>query len=114
MTIDAIFSLFDTCSFPVFNQVSEAGTKLPYGVMFLTDPDNTAADDIVYCVNAVVRLELYTLFKDYKAMAKVENTLNAARIPWNHDSDYVDTQKCFLEIYSFGLPTGKVEPVPED
>lgn len=115
MSMDDIFTLFDSCSFPVFNQRSDAGTALPYAVLFVSEPDNTAADDIVYCVNASARLELYTNYKDYNAMAEVETTLNKAHVPFSHDTDYIDSQVCFMESYFFGIPTGKLpEPEPDD
>ncbi len=60
MSMDDLMAVFDNCSFSVFDTFSEPGATLPYCVLIVTDPDNTAADNKVYCVNAEVRAELYT------------------------------------------------------
>ena len=113
MSMDDLMAVFDNCSFSVYDTLSEPGATLPYCVLIVTDPDNTAADNKVYCVNAEVRAELYTLGKDYTARAELENALQAAKLPFEHDTSFLDGQRVIMEIYTFGAPIGSVEPVPE-
>ena len=112
-SITDLFNLFNNCDFPLYDQVAPAGVLLPFAVLIVTTPNNTAADNMTYCVNPEARLELYTAYKDTKLCAQVENTLQTAKLPWQHDTDYVSSQKTFMEIYTFGTVSGAVEPVPE-
>lgn len=113
MTIDELTKVFDGCGIPVFDTVAPAGTALPYGVFRITDPNNSAADNKTYNKNAEGELELYTLGKDYRAMAIIENRLQDNNLPFSHDTSYLDGQKVLMELYSYGTVTGAVEPVPE-
>lgn len=114
MTYDEICAIFSKCSFPVYNTVSEPGTSLPYGVLLFEDTSNSFADDTTYCVNNTVTLELYTLDKDFEHMAEVEQLLVSNKLPFNHDSDFLDGQRCMKENYYFGVPGGAVPmPTPE-
>ena len=111
MTMDELYKLFDGCSFPVCVDVAPAGTFLPYGVLRVSEPINSAADNVTYCVNPQCTLEIYTLSKDFKAMAEVESVLQAAKLPWTHDTTFLDGQRAFMEVYNFGAITGAVETV---
>ena len=116
MTYDEICTMFSGCSFPVYNEVSDAGTSLPYGVLLFEDGSNAFADDITYCINNTCTLELYTLGKDFKAIEEVQQLLNANHLPFNHDTSYLDGQQVMLEGFYFGVPGGAVplpEPTPE-
>lgn len=112
-SIDQIFNLFNACGFPVFDQVADADALLPFGVLTVTTQQNTAADNMTYCVNPTATLELYTAYKDTTLCAKVENTLQDAKLPWQHDTSYISSQHTFMEIYTFGTVSGAVDPVPE-
>lgn len=113
MTVDALTKIFDSCTIPVYDTFAPAGTLLPYGVFTITAPNNSPADNKTYSRNVEVRLELYTLGKDYEAMAIVENVLQVNNLPFDHDTAYLDGQKVLEEIYSYSAVTGAVEPVPE-
>ncbi len=113
MTTTDIWKAFDTVPFGFFNTVADAGAKLPVAVMILSNDGNTAADNKTYCLNPSGRIELYTLTKDYAAMAEIENRLNAAELPFSHDSAYDSSQRVFMEVYTFGAVAGAVEPIPE-
>ena len=112
-SITDLFNLFNSCDFHVYDQVADAGALLPFAVLIVTTPNNTPADNMTYCVNASARLELYTAYKDTKLCAQAENALQSAKLPWQHDTDYISSQKTFMEVYTFGAVTGSVEPVPE-
>lgn len=111
MSTEDIYNMLKTVV-TLFNQVSEAGTPLPYGVLSFSETNNSRADNINYCINPEARLELYTLYKDYALMAQVENLLNAAKLPWSHDTDYISSQHTFMEIYTFNTVAGALEPLP--
>lgn len=113
MTIDELTKVFDGCGITVFDTVAPADTALPYGVFRLTAPNNSAADNKVHSVNVEGELELYTLGKDYRAMAIIENRLQQNSLPFSHDTSYLDGQKVLMETYSYSAVTGAVEPVPE-
>lgn len=113
MTIDELTKVFDGCGIPMYDTVAPAGVSLPYGVFRITYPNNSPADNKTYSVNAEGELELYTLGKDYWAMAIVENRLQINNLPFSHDTSYLDGQKVLMELYSYGAVTGAVEPVPE-
>ena len=113
MTIDDIISVLSAIKIPLFNQVGEAGTSLPYGVLTIKEPNNTAADNKNYCINLEGTLELYTLYKDYDLCYQVESALNDAKLPWSHVTDYVSGQKTFLEVYNFGTVSGQLQRPPK-
>lgn len=113
MTIDELTKVFDGCGVPVFDTFAPAGTALPYGVFRITAPNNSPADNKVHSVNVEGVLELYTLGKDYRTMAIIENRLQVNNLPFSHDTSYLDGQKVLMEFYSYGTVTGAVEPVPE-
>lgn len=113
MTIDELTKVFDGCGVPVFDTFAPAGTALPYGVFRITAGNNSPADNLTYSKNVEVELELYTLGKDYEAMAIIENRLQANNLPFDHDTSYLDGQKVLMELYSYSAVTGAVEPVPE-
>lgn len=112
MTEDEIINKLARSGIHIFNTVSDKGTALPYGVVFFTYPNNTAADNRTYCLGMAGRLEVYTLDKDYETMAKIETAFYEGGIPFSHDSDYLNDQKCYMEIYSFGSIPGKIQLVP--
>lgn len=108
-----IFAALTASGLLIRNGHAEKGDRMPFVVVQITHPDNTAADNLVYSKNPTGRAELYTLGKDYAAMAKLENALQAARIPWAHDTSFDDGEKVFIEVYTFAQVGGGVEPVPE-
>jgi len=111
---------------PGFNTISDAGVKLPYFVFTVSYPANTAADNMNYCINPRLHIELYTLGKDYESMNKLEGAMQSAGLPWQHDTSFLDGQGAFMEVYDTGSvagpwqeltpapdPTPEPEPTPE-
>lgn len=113
MTEQAILQALQSSGLLIRNGHAKKGDSLPLVVVQISHPDNTPADNMTYLKNPTGRAELYTLGKDYISMAKLENALQNAKIPWAHDTSFDDSEKVFIEVYTFAQVGGSVEPVPE-
>lgn len=77
--------------------------ELPFIVYIATASDNFTADNLVYFPQQSVDVELYTEHKDEATEAAVESALNAAEIVWSKDEDYIDSEACYMIVYSITI-----------
>ena len=88
------------------------GTKVPFSVVTVNQPDNVFADNTVYVENWHYRLLLYCAVKDPQLEKKVKDLLNTAELPWSRSEIWLDDQNCYeieFEFDSYGNIPDPVE-----
>lgn len=84
---------------PVFSVRAPEGSKVPYLVVVYGATDNFAADDHIISKKQAIGLELYTVRKDEKIEAKVEDCLDENLIPWDKDEAFDDGEQFYINYY---------------
>lgn len=109
-----LVQLLNTLDIPsVYGQADE-GQTLPFIAIHITQPDNFAADNQVYCEKWNVRLDLYTIYKDLNAEAKIKKLLNDNNIFWERTEEYIDSEKVWEVEFDFDIVGNGSEPVSEE
>lgn len=72
-------------------------TDPPFIAYLLPESKNIVADDCIYQSKVLLRVELYTIKKDFALEKKVENVL--ADMVWTKTEEYIDTEDMFEIIY---------------
>lgn len=93
--------LLNTLSVASFYDHAPVGTKLPFLVIHSEQPDNFAADNLVYCEKWNFRLDLYTVEKDLKLEAEIKKLLNDNGLAWTKTEEYLDEQVCWEVEFEF-------------
>ena len=96
-----VINLLNTLSIPAFYDKAPEGTSLPFLTIHTEEPDNFAADNIVYCEKWNFRIDLYTVNKDLKLEAEIKNLLNENNIFWEKTEEFIDSQACWEVEFSF-------------
>lgn len=116
-----VITLLNTLSIPSFYDHAPVGTALPFIAIHSEQPDNFAADNLVYCEKWNFRLDLYSVDKDLKSESDIKTLLNNNGIAWNKTEQYIDDQNCWEVEFEFDVlgneviptPTPDPEPTPE-
>lgn len=93
-----IKAMLEKAGLKVFYNHAKEGTKVPY-ITYTTTTDNIFADDSILEKRLVLEINLYEAYRDLKIEKKLEDVLNAHKIPWNRDESYDSESKVFIEIY---------------
>lgn len=98
-----MIQLLNTLDIPsVYGQADE-GQTLPFIAIHVTQPDNFAADNQVYCEKWNFRIDLYTVKKDLTAESKIKKLLNDNGIYWVRTETYIDSEKCWEVEFEFDV-----------
>ena len=95
--------LLNTLDIPSVYDHADVGQTLPFIAIHITQPENFAADNAVYCEKWNVRLDLYTVFKDLASENKIKKLLNDNGIFWERTETYLDTEKCWEVEFEFDI-----------
>lgn len=74
--------------------------KLPFICYLCTNSDNFDADNVVYHVQQIVDIELYTAKKSEDTEQLVEAKLNDIGLVWNKYEEYIDSEEMYEIIYT--------------
>ena len=94
-------TLLNTLSIPSFYDHAPVGTKLPFLAIHSDQPDNFAADDLIYCEKWNFRIDLYTVEKDLKLEAEIKKLFSDNHIVWVKTEEYLDEQNCWEVEFEF-------------
>ena len=99
VTIEDIPKLLESTGLPVaYHSFAEGDApELPYICYLFPGTNNFAADGQVYVKIDMVRIELYTAYKDIEIEKKLENALSS--LFWEKSEEYLDGEKCFMITY---------------
>lgn len=103
MKLSEIKAMLESTGLPVaYLQFKEGNAPaLPFIVYKFNTTENFKADGEIYKEIMNIDVELYTRDKDIKAEAKIKEALNAAGLIWEQSEEYIDTEKCFENIFNF-------------
>lgn len=90
-------------SFPVFYGSAEIGTKVPFGIVNITQSNNFYADDEVYVEQWQFSFSVYTTGKDPKVEREVKRKLKDNHIPWTRTESFLEDQETLQSEFLFSL-----------
>lgn len=115
-----MIALLNTLSVPSFYDHADEGQTLPFIAIHSEQPENFAADNLVYCEKWNFRIDLYTVKKDLTLEAEIKKLLNDNGIAWVKTEQYIDTEKMWEVEFEFevlgdeDIPEPPTPPVPDD
>ena len=74
--------------------------ELPWIVYRQTSANGFFADNRVYYNSPVFVIELYTEVKSPETEKTLESALASAELIWTKDEDYLDSERCYMIIYT--------------
>lgn len=98
---------------PSFYDHAPNGTRLPFMTIHITQPDNFAADNSVYCENWHFRIDLYTAEKNPSLEREIKELLNENGIFWYRTETYLDDQHVYEVEFEFDTYGDETEPDDE-
>lgn len=103
MTLEELKTLLETTQMPVAFDHFKTEQKLPYLVYIVTENNNFSADNKMYHTNAVIQLELYTLFKSEDTESTVEAVLAGVPFFYTKAEGYLQDEQMYMVTYQFTL-----------
>lgn len=102
MTLEGLMNILEETNIPVAYRMFEEGEApvLPFLCVVDDQTNNFIADGKVLCEIHSVDIELYTKTKDTDTEDIVKRVLNEHEIPWQQSEEYIDSEKCYEEIFS--------------
>lgn len=94
-------ALLNSLKVPSFYDHAPVGTKLPFITIHSEQPDNFAADNLVYCEKWNFRIDLYSVDKDLASESEIKQLLNDNGIAWTKYEQYLDDQNCWEVEFEF-------------
>jgi hypothetical protein len=74
----------------------------PYLLYRYPESQNFSADNIVWNKADTVYLELYSDYKDMETEHKIEEALLQQEVYWDKSETWIDSEKLYEVLYSFG------------
>lgn len=96
-----MIALLDTLSMDSFYDHAPVGTVLPFLIIHSEQPDNFAADNLVYCEKWNFRIDLYSVAKDLTHEAEIKALLNENGIAWTKTEQFIDSEQCWEAEFEF-------------
>lgn len=107
-----MIALLDTLSIDSFYDHAPVGTVLPFLAIHSDQPDNFAADNMVYCEKWNFRIDLYTVAKDLTLESEIKTLLNENGIGWTKTEQYLDEEQCWEVEFEFEVLGDEDIPTP--
>lgn len=85
-------------AFPVGN-----APELPFVVYLERSQEPFAADNTAYYVSSSVDIELYTETRDAQTEGLLEAAMLDASLIWTKTIDYLDSEQCFIIVYTVSI-----------
>lgn len=99
MTYQELQDLLETSGIQFAFNHWENPTSMPYGVYFDDRTENFFADGIVYLVVRHFNIELYVRQRDPNLEARLETVLTDAKMSWDKDVTYIDSERFYKISY---------------
>lgn len=103
MTLEELNTLLKTTKLPVAFDHFKTEQELPYLVYIVTGNNNFPADNRMYHTDAVIQLELYTLFKSEDTESTVESVLDGVPFFYTKTEGYLPDEQMYMVTYQFTL-----------
>jgi len=98
-----MIALLNTLSIDSFYDHAPVGTNLPFLTIHSEQPDNFAADNLVYCEKWNFRIDLYSVAKDLVHESEIKSLLNDNGIAWNKTEQFIDSEQCWEVEFEFDI-----------
>ena len=109
-----VIALLNTLSIPSVYDHALEGQTLPFIAIHTEQPDNFAADNLVFCEKWNFRLDLYCVKKDLTLESEIKTLLNNNGIAWTKTEQYIDSEQVWEIEFEFEvLGNEEVPPTPE-
>ena len=105
-------ALLNTLSVPSFYGQADVGQALPFITIHSEQPDNFAADNLVYCEKWNFRIDLYTVKKDLNIESEIKTLLNSNGIAWTKTEQYIDSEQVWETEFEFEVLGDEDIPEP--
>ena len=76
---------------------------LPFVTYLERSQEPFAADNAAYYVSSTVDIELYTEIRDETTEGLLEAALRDASLIWTKTIDYLDSERCFMIVYTVSI-----------
>lgn len=86
---------------PSYYDHADVGAQLPLLIIHCDQPDNFAADNLVYCEKWNWRLDLYMVQKNTELEQEIKDLLNENGIAWTKTEQYLTDQNCWEVEFEF-------------
>lgn len=107
-----MIALLNTLSISSYYDHAPVNTVLPFGIIHSEQPDNFAADNLVYCEKWNFRFDLYSVKKELSLEAEIKKLLNDNGIAWNKTEQYIDSENCWEVEFEFEVLGNEDPPTP--
>ena len=109
-----MIALLNTLSISSYYDHAPVNTVLPFGIIHSEQPDNFAADNLVYCEKWNFRFDLYSVKKELSLEAEIKKLLNDNGIAWNKTEQYIDSETCWEVEFEFEVLGNEDPPTPDE
>ena len=109
-----MIALLNTLSISSYYDHAPVNTVLPFGIIHSEQPDNFAADNLVYCEKWNFRFDLYSVKKELSLEAEIKKLLNDNGIAWNKTEQYIDSENCWEVEFEFEVLGTEDPPTPDE
>lgn len=109
-----MIALLNTLSISSYYDHAPVNTVLPFGIIHSEQPDNFAADNLVYCEKWNFRFDLYSVKKELSLEAEIKKLLNDNGIAWNKTEQYIDSENCWEVEFEFEVLGNEDPPTPDE
>ena len=114
MNQEQAIAMLKELSFPVFYGFAPMRTRVPFGIINVTQPDNFFADDEVYVEKWQFSFSVYTTRKDPVIESEVKKKLKDNHIPWTRSESYLEDQETLQSEFLFSVMGNETEKDKED
>lgn len=101
--VDVIALLNSLEDIPSFYGYAPVGTRVPFLVIHVTQPDNFLADDIVFTENWHFRIDLYCSEKSPAIEKEIKALFRENHIVWTRTEDFFEDQAVFEIEFEFDV-----------
>lgn len=98
-----MIQLLNTLDIPSFYGTADDGQPLPFLTIHVTQPENFAADNQVYCEKWHFRIDLYSAKKDLDAERKIKKLLKDNNIFWVRDENFIESEHAWEVEFDFDV-----------
>lgn len=107
-------ALLNTLSVSSFYDHAPVGTSLPFITIHSEQPDNFAADNLVFCEKWNFRIDLYTKEKNLDLESEIKTLLNDNGIAWVKTEQYIDSDNVWEVEFDFEVLGNEEPPTPDE
>lgn len=105
MKLEEFYQHLVTLELPVqyYSYQEGQAPSLPYLIYYQPEKVVLHADNITYCTNNTVKVEVYTDFKDPTLEARIEKLFNTLKITYTFQETYIREERMYMIVYELTI-----------